>query len=146
MVLLFWSQQNKRTYFSFMTKKGEWSLDQISLDIFSWSKFSVNLGVSSKFFKFFFGQLIEFHLFFSVDQNFLKSFDQLPKFASYFLAVDQNFYKCHFEQKCQLIMKVSINWKMTISIKWFSVKQSPVQKNLVFKLPNIIFITFMWRI
>ena len=31
-------------------KSGEWSLDWISLDIFSWSKFSVNLGVWLKFF------------------------------------------------------------------------------------------------
>jgi hypothetical protein len=54
------------------------------------------------------GQLIEFHLIFSVDRKFLlnlafdqnfffleflllKSFDQLPKFASYFLAVDRKF-------------------------------------------------------
>ncbi len=29
---------------------GEWSLDRISLDIFSWSKFSVKLGVRSKLF------------------------------------------------------------------------------------------------
>ena len=71
---------------------GEWSLDRISLDIFSWLKFSVNLGVWSKKIFFFFGQLIEFHLIFSVDQNFLKSFNQLPKFASYFLAVDRNFF------------------------------------------------------
>jgi hypothetical protein len=32
---------------------GKRSLDQISLDIFSWSKFSVNLGVWSEFFNFF---------------------------------------------------------------------------------------------
>ncbi len=82
----------------FKNRMGEWSLDQISLDIFSWSKFSVKLGVWLKLLFFYFGQLIEFHLIFSVDRNFLKAqntiirtFDQLPKFASYFLAVDQNF-------------------------------------------------------
>jgi hypothetical protein len=37
---------------------GKWSLDWISLDIFSWSKFSVNLDVWSKLLFFYFGQLI----------------------------------------------------------------------------------------
>jgi hypothetical protein len=52
---------------------GKWSLDQISLDIFSWSKFSVKLGVWAKLFIFIFCQLIKFHLIFSVDRNFLKA-------------------------------------------------------------------------
>ena len=49
---------------------GKQSLDRISLDIFSWSKFSNNLGVWSKVLFFYFGQLIEFHLTFSVDRKF----------------------------------------------------------------------------
>jgi hypothetical protein len=49
---------------------GKWSLDQISLDIFSWSKVCVKLGVWSKLLFFYFGQLIKFHLIFSVDQKF----------------------------------------------------------------------------
>ena len=59
-----------------------------------------------KIFNFFFGQLIEFHLIFSVDRNFkitkndiIKSFDQLPKFASYFWAVDQIFQSTEKRQK-----------------------------------------------
>jgi hypothetical protein len=51
-----------------INNKGEWSLDQISLDIFSWSKVSVKLGVWSKLFSF---------LFLSVDQISLDLFSWL---------------------------------------------------------------------
>ncbi len=83
---------------SFETFTGEWSLDRISLDIFSWSKVSLNLGVWSKLLFLYFGQLIEFHLIFSVDRKFkitqndiIRSFDQLPKSVGSFLALDQKF-------------------------------------------------------
>ncbi len=91
-----------------LKNNGKRSLDRISLDIFSWSKVSLNLGVWSKvslnlgvwskLLFFYFGQLIEFHLIFSVDRklkitqnDIIRSFNQLPKSVGSFLAVDQKF-------------------------------------------------------
>ena len=43
----------------------------------------------------------------------LKSFDQLPKFASYFLAVDQNFLKAKMT-----LIKLSINCQNPSVLFW----------------------------
>ena len=50
----------------------------------------------------------------------------------------------------QVIMKLSINWKMTILIKWISVKWSPVPKQTVVKSSQAEsklkpFATFDWK-
>jgi hypothetical protein len=107
--------------------KGEWSLNQISLDIFTGSNFLIKrLKIS---------QLIE-------------KFDQVKKSISSFLAVWQKFLLMSFwvilkfwstekSQKIQSsdqicissLLKLLINWKMTISIKWISVKWPPVYLN-----------------
>ena len=107
---------------------GEWSLDQISLDIFSWSKVCLNLGVWSKLLFFYFGQLIEFHLIFSVDRklkitqnDIIRSFNQLPKSVGSFLAVDGKFKISQND-----IIKISIKcqkitckfWHLIESLKW----------------------------
>jgi hypothetical protein len=89
-------------------KNGKRSLDQISLDIFSWSKFSNNLGVWSNSFLVSWSKFLISHINissldwifwdFSVDQNFKitpndinESFDQLPKNNLQILAVDRKF-------------------------------------------------------
>ena len=92
------------------TFKDRGSLDRISLDRISWSKFSNKIGVWSKLCFITWSKFEINHINilsldrmfwqFSVDRNFKitqndinKSFDQLPKSISSFLAVDRNFLK-----------------------------------------------------